>query len=56
MNHEIIYDTIEILSTDRGALCQAAKDGYTQYGVSRDLRQDHPSFLKLRRAVEKGKK
>lgn len=51
MNHEIIYDTIEILSTDKGALHQAAKDGYTQYGVSRDLRTDRPSYVKLRKPL-----
>jgi hypothetical protein len=52
MKPEIIYDTIEVLSTDKLALQQAAKEGYTQYG----LRGNHDErWLKMRRPVRSGK-
>lgn len=46
---EIQYETIEILYTNKVELQQAAKDGYTQYGMSkmRDI-----VTLKLRRAIK----
>ena len=51
MKHEIIYEYLEILSTDKFALQDAAKDGYTQYG----MRANHDErWLKLRRAIESG--
>lgn len=31
MNHEIIYDYLEVLSTNKFELQEAYKDGYTQY-------------------------
>lgn len=47
---EPMYDFIEILSTNKAELQQAAKDGYTQYG----MRANHDErWLKLRRAVGK---
>jgi hypothetical protein len=49
------YEFVEIDTSDKAALQQAAKDGYRQYGVSRDLRSDHTSYVKLRRAVGKEK-
>lgn len=53
MNHEPIYEIIEVLSTDKGALQQAARDGYTQYGLSK-MRDE--VTLKLRREVENQKR
>lgn len=46
------YEFVEIASTDKPALHQAAKEGYTQYGMSkmRDV-----VTLKLRRVIGKGK-
>jgi hypothetical protein len=54
---KITYDYIEIDTTDKAELRKQESSGFEIYGVSRDLRQDHPSFVKLRRAVGKeGKK
>jgi hypothetical protein len=53
MKHEIIYDYLEVLSTDKSALHQAARDGYTQYG----MRAKHDErWLKLRKPIPTGKK
>ena len=50
---EPIYDFIEILSTNKAELRQAAKDGFQQYG----MRANHDErWIKLRRAVGKEKK
>jgi hypothetical protein len=48
---EPIYDFIEVDASNKFELQQAAKDGFQIYGVSRDLRSDHTSYVKLRRAV-----
>jgi hypothetical protein len=46
---DIVYDYIEILSTNKVELQEAARDGYTQYG----LRANHDErWLKLRRKVK----
>jgi hypothetical protein len=50
------FEYVEVDVTSKFELRDKENEGWAIYGVSRDLRQDHPSFLKLRRAVEKGKK
>ena len=49
------FEYVEIDATDKNELRQREAAGFEIYGVSRDLRSDHTSYVKLRRAVEKGK-
>ena len=53
---KIVYEYAEVDATSKFELREKESAGWEIYGVSRDLRQDHQSFLKLRRTVEKGKK
>lgn len=52
---KIVYDYIEIDSTDKAELRKQESSGFEIYGVSRDLREGHVSLLKLRRPVRSGK-
>ena len=45
------FEYVEIDSTNKAELCQREAEGFQIYGVSRDLRQDHQSFLKLRKPL-----
>jgi|HubBroStandDraft_2_1064218.scaffolds.fasta_scaffold38621_5 hypothetical protein len=54
---KIVYDFVEVDASDKSELRKQESLGFEIYGVSRDLRQDHPSFVKLRRPCGKeGKK
>jgi hypothetical protein len=50
-----VYDYIEIDSTDKFELRKQESAGFEIYGVRRDLRQDHETFIKLRRPFGKEK-
>ena len=52
---EPIYDFIEVDASNKFDLQQAAKEGFEIYGISRDLRADHTSYVKMRRPVRSGK-
>jgi len=50
---EPIYDFIEVDATSKFELREKESAGWEIYGASRDLRSDHKSYVKMRRAVEK---
>jgi hypothetical protein len=54
---QIVYEYIEIDSTAKFELREKESAGFEIYGVSRDLREGHVSYLKMRRPLGKeGKK
>lgn len=55
MNKEIEYDEydfVEVDASDKEELRKAEAAGFFINGVRRDLRADHPTFIKLRRKQE----
>jgi hypothetical protein len=51
------FEYIEVDSTDKNELRHREAEGFLIYGVSRDLRSDHTSYIKLRKPLGKeGKK
>jgi hypothetical protein len=50
------YEYIEVDSINKVELHEQESAGFEIYGVSRELRQNHPSFVKLKRSVGKEKK
>jgi hypothetical protein len=56
MTKQIQYEYVEVDSANKNELRQREAAGFEIYGVSRDLRSDHTSYVKLRRAVGKEKK
>jgi len=55
MTKQIQYDFVEVDASDKSELRKQESSGFEIYGVSRDLREGHPSFVKLRRPLKKGK-
>jgi hypothetical protein len=52
---KIVYEYAEVDVTNKFELREKESAGWEIYGVSRDLRQDHTSYAKLRRLVRSGK-
>ena len=55
MSKPIVYEHAEVDSTAKFELRQRESEGFEIYGVSRDLREGHVSFVKLRRPIKKGR-
>lgn len=45
------FEYVEVDSTNKIELRRREAEGFLIYGVSRDLRQDHPSYVKLRKPL-----
>jgi hypothetical protein len=57
MTKQIQYDFVEVDTSDKSELRKQESSGFEIYGVSRDLREGHVSYLKMRRPLGKeGKK
>jgi hypothetical protein len=52
---KITYDYIEVDASDKSELRKQESSGFEIYGVSRDLREGHVSYLKMRRPITKGR-
>ena len=51
MTKQIQYDFVEVDASDKSELRKQESSGFKIFGVSRDLRDGRPSFVKLRREV-----